>query len=463
MTKDDLLNTICVAALNGLLGMFVGTGFSKAFSDGKNYIAYSWRELLTECCVRLGVDKRVLESQCSCPELATKICEEYATKKSQDYDTALNELKKIVGELTNVSLKDEECKPYREWFESIPTNWIITTNYDSIIESVVGNRAFPILNNECFIKLKSMIPIFHIHGSCTIPEGIVISYEDYIRMFRPDDYRQARLPMLIKESCVLMIGYGLGDTNVITAMDWAKNVYKTTARYKIELPTIQLLYTKGEKSKENPYTSRSGLVIYEIDSIESFFSDLCDCMEKCKSDHSLKIVSINKRMNMALGAEKSEMIKFGENQEYRLNHWISFFEELEPWYWYADYGLFHMAVAAIEKQKELSFTSGNFRAYANILEIILDIFQHISLNRIRNNVFEELVEGLVFAGFHVNLKGEHVLGYAFEATDIWMKRKNDIPKDVIARIDKMISRKGEHDYNSNILNKLLKEVDRKSE
>lgn len=456
MTKDDLLNTICVAALNGLLGMFVGTGFSKAFSEeGKNYRAYSWKELLTECCKKLEVDKKILESQCSYPELATKICEEYATKKSQDYDTALNELKKIVGELTNVSLKDEECKPYREWFESIPTNWIITTNYDSIIESVVGNRAFPISNNECFIKLKSMIPIFHIHGSCTIPEGIVISYEDYIRMFRPDDYRQARLPMLIKESCVLMIGYGLGDPNVITAMDWAKNVYKTTARYRIELPTIQLLYTKGEKSKENPYTSRTGLVIYEIDSIKSFFSDLYACMKKCKSSHSLKIDSINERMNVAFGAKKSEIIEFGENQKYRDN-WISFFGELEPWYWYADYGFFHLVVAAIKEQKELSAQSGKFSAYANILKIILDIFQHISLNRIRNNVFEELVEGLVCAGFRIDPKGQHVRGYAYEATDIWSERKNDIPKDVIARIDTMIKGKIEYDYNAMILNKLLR-------
>ena len=463
MSKDDLLNTICVAALNGLLGMFVGTGFSKAFSDGKNYTAYSWKELLTECCKGLGVDEKILESQCSYPELATKICEEYATKKSQDYDTALNELKKIVGELTNVSLKDEECKPYRKWFESIPTNWIITTNYDSIIESVVGNRAFPILNNECFIKLKSMIPIFHIHGSCTIPEGIVISYEDYIRMFRPDDYRQARLPMLIKESCVLMIGYGLGDTNVITAMDWAKNVYKTTARYKIELPTIQLLYTKGEKSKENPYTSRSGLVIYEIDSIKSFFSDLCACMEKYKSGHSLKIDLINKRMNVALGAEESEIIKFGEDQKYRLGHWIYFFKRLEPWYWYADDAFFHLAVAAIEKQKELSSMNGNFRAYANVLEIILDIFEHISLNRIRNNVFKELVNGLVFAGFHLDPKGKQVRGTSYDATVIWMNRKNYIPKDVIARIDEMINGKTEYDYNAIILNKLLEGVDRKSE
>ena len=107
--------------------------------------------------------------------------------------------------------------------------------------------------------------------------------------------------------------------------------------------------------------------------------------------------------------------------------------------------------------------NGNFLAYANVLEIILDIFEHISLNRIRNNVFKELVNGLVFAGFHLDPKGKQVRGTFYDATVIWMNRKNHIPKDVIARIDEMINGKTEYDYNAIILNKLLKGVDRKSE
>lgn len=39
-----------------------------------------------------------------------------------------------------------------------------------------------------------MIPIYHIHGVCNIPDSIVITNEDYAYMFRPNDYRQARLP-----------------------------------------------------------------------------------------------------------------------------------------------------------------------------------------------------------------------------------------------------------------------------
>lgn len=63
-----------------------------------------------------------------------------------------------------------------------------------------------------------MIPIYHIHGVCNIPDSIVITNEDYAYMFRPNDYRQARLPFLMKESLVIMIGYALGDLNVITAV-----------------------------------------------------------------------------------------------------------------------------------------------------------------------------------------------------------------------------------------------------
>ena len=97
-------------------------------------------------------------------------------------------------------------------------------------------------------------------------------------MFRPGEYRQARLPILIKESCVLMIGYGLGDINVITAMDWAKNVYKNLES-KYEFQVIQLVYTEQPRN-DNPYVNSSGVVIYEIKDLKEFFLELGSFMEK---------------------------------------------------------------------------------------------------------------------------------------------------------------------------------------
>lgn len=68
-----------------------------------------------------------------------------------------------------------------------------------------------------------------------------IHNEDYISMFRPGDYRQVRLPFLMKESTVLMVGYGFGDINVISAVDWSRNVYQNIIET-CDTDIIQLLY-----------------------------------------------------------------------------------------------------------------------------------------------------------------------------------------------------------------------------
>ncbi len=49
------------------------------------------------------------------------------------------------------------------------------------------------------------------HGIRTSPNSIIISQEDYISLFRPNQYRQQKLSLSIKESTTLIIGYGLGD------------------------------------------------------------------------------------------------------------------------------------------------------------------------------------------------------------------------------------------------------------
>jgi hypothetical protein len=42
-------------------------------------------------------------------------------------------------------------------------------------------------------------------------------------MFHFNEYRQQRLPLLIKESTTIFIGHSLSD--IITAIDWAKHVH----------------------------------------------------------------------------------------------------------------------------------------------------------------------------------------------------------------------------------------------
>src|SRR5271166_1652654 len=65
------------------------------------------------------------------------------------------------------------------------------------------------------------------------------------------NYPSPSLPMISsdesKESTTCLLGYGLGDVNVLTALDWSKNVYeKEHGDYPHEV--IQIVRTKAPRS-----------------------------------------------------------------------------------------------------------------------------------------------------------------------------------------------------------------------
>ena len=449
MEKEELFNKICAAATLETLGYFVGTGFSKAILASE---AFSWIELLEKCCTELGVDNDIFNSHLSCPEIASMICENYAVNNGVTYNEALKKFKHVVCCLTNVNLDYKDCEKHREWFNRIQPSWVVTTNYDLIIESIIGARAMSISPSQCFLKVYPYIPVFHLHGICNEEDGIVITNEDYISMFRPDEYRQARLPILIKESCVLMIGYGLGDINVITAMDWAKNVYKNLVN-KYEFQVIQLVYTKQPR-KDKPYVNSSGVVIYEIKDLKEFFSELGDFMDRFKEWYNEKQEEMNKKIKYFVNADQAEIEKYADDDNVRSDI-VNYFKGLKyPFGYVYDFYLpFLKRVVNVQYTKSSSY--GAFETYNKILKVLLDVLIEIPADKIPDIVFRELAAELNSVGVYIDLDGNYTSGKAFSATETWHRRKKDIPQKTIDKLNSFLSTDKKHYWT---LRKLLETI-----
>lgn len=437
MEKEELFNKICAASTLGTLGYFVGTGFSKAILASK---AFSWIELLEKCCEELGVGNDICNSHLSCPEIATMICENYAANNGVTYNEALKKFKHVVSRLTNVNLNYEDCEAHRKWFNRILPSWVVTTNYDRIIESIIGARALSISPSQCFLKVFPYIPVFHLHGICNEEDGIVITNEDYISMFRPGEYRQARLPILIKESCVLMIGYGLGDINVITAMDWAKNVYKNLVS-KYEFQVIQLVYTEQPRN-DKPYVNSSGVVIYEIKDLKDFFSELGSFMEKFTAWYIKGQEEMNKKIAYFANANQAVIEKYADDDNFRRGI-VNYFKGLKyPFGYVYDFYLpFLKRVVNFQYSKSVSY--GAFETYNKILKVLLDALIEIPADKIPDIVFRELAAELNSVGFYIDLDGKYTSGKAFSATETWHLRKKDIPQETIDKLNSLLSTDGE--------------------
>ena len=364
-TKEDLFQTICNASRLGTLGLFIGAGFSKALLEGNTkHTAYRWGELLEASCKKLEIDKQLINMNGSYPELATKICQLYADISEQSYKLAAREFKEKICELTDTYPDQEKIKNYGEWFEEISPEWIVTTNYDTIIESVLGGKALSIAPDRCFCNISGMVPVFHLHGICREPDSIVITNEDYTYMFRPNDYRQARLPFLMKESCVLMIGYGLGDINVVTAVDWANNVY-TNSSEGYDFPIIQLLYV--DDPKPAPYISKDNIVIYEINNLEDFFRELSSFMNGYNEKYDEKMKAMGEIVAYLNCTEDEYILDFINNNDGWKDRILNFFKTLEPEFGYVYNVFFSFVRCVVANLDELSAQWGAFQEYARKL------------------------------------------------------------------------------------------------
>ncbi len=442
VTREDLFRTICNACRLGTLGYFIGAGFSKAVLEGGRYQSYKWDELLVKCCDEFGVDRDVTKSYCSNPELASKICSKVAEKKGISYVEAVRLFKKKVCELTNTYPEDDKREKYSAWFREVRPSWIATTNYDSIIESILGGEALPISPNGCFCNISGLVPVFHLHGVCNEPDDIIITNEDYAYMFRPNDYRQSRLPFLIKESCVLMIGYGLGDFNVITAVDWANNVF-TNVNEAYDFPIIQLLF-KREDPKPEPYVTNGNVVILEISSIESFFDELCNFMSGYKAFYSRIDNDIQNNINY-LSNTTANIKNFIENTDNHRGLLLEFFENLPPEYGYMYNYLFPFVRVAIDALDDSSRYYGHFDDYNKKLIIILDLLKSIPVKKIPASLFGMLASELNKVGEHFNADGKYYLGESYVATDTWMAQRGSIPRETVEELQRFANaNKGEY-------------------
>lgn len=97
---------------------------------------------------------------------------------------------------------------------------IITTNYDTVLENIFPEFGQLIGQNELFLSHDNNIfQLYKIHGSCTAPNSIIITEEDYTEFQNKLQYLSAKLLTIFVEHPIIFIGYGIGDLNIRSILD----------------------------------------------------------------------------------------------------------------------------------------------------------------------------------------------------------------------------------------------------
>ncbi|MEX6149757.1 SIR2 family NAD-dependent protein deacylase [Providencia hangzhouensis] len=440
--RKEVLEFISDSASYGNLGAFIGAGFSKAvLNNDSTNIALSWGELLKKVSNKFDIKySDIWKEGVSYPDIASKICQEYSDKSKLSYKEALAKFKKEIAQATSWYPNIEQRAKFSPHLDRLDLSWVITTNYDMIIESLLTGRSIPLGPNEPLIAPSGIVPIFHLHGARANPEEIIITQEDYIGLFRPTEYRQIKLALMMKESTTLIMGYGLGDVNVLTALDWSKNVFKNESE---SYPNDVIQVIKKSKPKKTPYRDKNSVMIIETTDLIDFFEEFSVVREKKHKKEKEQIAKLKKLAEKLNDPNVSTIKQFIDDTEFRdkvLKVLSTFPNNLIA-------SFVSFLNKCIEETWERSKPSGAFDGYADNLTLLIDILTNFSVKQIPPALFQTTAHALERVGYYVGDDS----GQSFAAGKIWKERKEMLDNSMITELKNFSEQ-----YNCTYIPKLLR-------
>lgn len=431
MTKDEVYKLIAESSIFGNLGLFIGAGFSLAVNqESHTCTPLSWPELLKKICLENDIlwdDKteengNIIKSEIkkeyvSCPEIASQICKIISKKNTIPLEDAIKKFKHEVCNITSWYADAQQRGIFHDLLKSISPNWIVTTNYDLIIETLLPEETFSLSPNDEFVYPKNKIPIYHLHGIRTEPETIIITREDYIELSRPHNYRMEKLSLMFSESSTIMIGYKLGDQNVQTALDWSRNVYDEQHIGKQKYPhnIIQLVY--NDNPKNEPYETSNGIIILETNSVYNILQEMSETISQLQCEYDQKNITLNEYQNKYLNSTQSDIDFFigDENKRKQMLDEIIEYPEIVI----ATESFLSEVFKYLWKQTE---DFGHFDEYADILNILLYIFNNYELTKFPPSIYMFIIGQFDKLALYIN----DTIGSSFKAYNIWLSEKDSV-------------------------------------
>lgn len=432
-SREEVLKFISKSASYGNLGLFMGAGFTKAvLNDNLDNIALSWAELLEKVSTILGVDYESIDKEgIGYPEIASKICQEYSKSRGKSYSTALKKLKATIASLTCWYPDHDKREEFSKYLNCLSPSWIITTNYDLIIEALLTGKSIPLGPNDQLTSPLGIIPVYHLHGVRTNPEEIIIAQEDYISLFRPTEYRQIKLALTVKESTTLLIGYGLGDVNVLTALDWSKSVF-ISQESSCPNEVIQLLRT--ENPRENPYRDKNGILIVETQELKIFFDEYMTVRETELDKEQTEREALDTILEDLTNPDQNLIERFIVDARYRkalIGNLATFPVDLIA-------GFISFIDKCINETWARSAPDGAFEGYNENLKIILDILTGFNVQKIPPALFQTAAYALDRVAWYVG----HGVGESWAAGNTWERRKGELSREMIEELNNIAKQHG---------------------
>lgn len=211
--------------------LFVGSGFSRRYLGAPDW--HGLLEVIAKECPLLDKEYAYYKQRTpEPPEIATTFAskfQEWAWSAGRErfpsemFDrnaTVDTYLKHVVAQYlksitpVDIDVADSQLNQELVKIRNISPHAVITTNYDSFLETVFSDYV-PVVG-EAVIRGGgvSIGEILKIHGCVSVPDSIVLTQRDYEAFQSKNKYLSAKLLTYFAEHPLLFIGYSASDPNI---------------------------------------------------------------------------------------------------------------------------------------------------------------------------------------------------------------------------------------------------------
>ncbi|OHB70512.1 MAG: hypothetical protein A2W23_02870 [Planctomycetes bacterium RBG_16_43_13] len=414
--RDQILLEIASALSGSSLTFFIGTGFSKFLTKNR---APSWKSLLAKCAEKIdeSTSKELFEYKngklVDCKydlTICAQMLEELFKLSNEDIRKTISSI--IKKSTTQKNLDIKRTKRIKDFFERFPGFNIITTNYDDIISTHLLKDSRVYVEGSLLPKISDIKSIYHIHGSITKPESLIVTHDDYFKFQHRESYISRKLFTLLQETTTVILGYSLQDFNLNRILNEAK--YYKGDRKRSDIFYISL--NAVDDLSKRYYFSAYGIQVLDDLGIDEFFDAVED-----KMDEADDIVRGAKKLPNILRGEKEytdNFLKLGKS-------FINILMRLQTAGYHLNNKMVqNLLIAVIQRKKGFTHVSDAWSQYAHLAEWLIELGSTLE---ICGTVIEQIYKDLLIYSFQT-MGSRRSKGQSWEAYDIWMTQVGRLTK-----------------------------------
>jgi len=399
---------IAYATASHKLCLFTGTGFSKAITENS---APSWKHLLETMCDKLP-DGIKIKSALFPTSGGVLSLEESAQVISIEYKKrGRNIHQEIAGVISEIRLKGNN-KVIEDFFHNNSLR-VVTTNYDKLAEDLADpKQCHSIAPGMPVPRSQAKVKVYHVHGSISSPENMVVTSDDYFEFINLESYFSRKLSTLLHENTVVILGYSLGDINLKAII----NNYKKFSRDQAISSNIFFVSkSKIDQHIKEYYADCYGIRVLDETEIHQFFKEVTDEMPVANKCAISTIENINE-----------VLLKNIEFDKKYLKVESSFFEIV------ASIGAIGRSIndpsvvdlleKIIRKKIELTSENGAWDQYGQLAQWLIYLGSILELNgtKIKDTYLEAVQKSMN------SMSKKMVFGFSWSAYKAWDKKWEDL-------------------------------------